>query len=100
MDVKRSYRQKGFKIRSCGNSWPGDPLFANVGKLAVVAIIGIASVFDERTDSVNRFDHLLTLCRYIVLTMIALAAVGQAIVFPGARQKPKANAEQAVAPYR
>ena len=91
-----------------GNAWPrtrstrqiaGTALFwisvaGLVGALAlVVAIVGIAAVFDERTDLTNGFDNLFSVSRQIASTCTALALAGHTVVFLGSRGKSTQDAE-------
>lgn len=46
---------------------------------SVAAIIGIAAMFDERTDSTNGFDTLFAIGRRVVGTSCVLALVGHGI---------------------
>ncbi len=61
---------------------------------AVVAVIGSAAVFDERTDSVNAFDYLLGISRQVVLVCTALAVIGHIFLFLSPKQKSAQDAEQ------
>ena len=58
-----------------------------LGVLALaVSIVGIAIVFDERTDAVNGFDQLFIAARYLVLACTAIAVAGHAFVMNGTKQ--------------
>ena len=66
-----------------------------LGVLAcAIAIIGIAAVFDERTDSVNGFDHLFRISRYLIAGCIAIAVAGHTIAFLGPKQDAEQNIRQ------
>ena len=61
---------------------------------SVVAVIGITAVFDERTDSVNGFDHLLTMSQFFVLGCTAIAVAAHIVVFSGSKQDAEQDVRQ------